>query len=83
MQGINAECITSTYDENLARSNYKNHGEYVQDLAYYKVQEVWNRLKNDKKPPSLIIGADTVVTLGETIYGKPKDSKDAFRILSK
>ncbi|XP_015110259.1 probable bifunctional dTTP/UTP pyrophosphatase/methyltransferase protein [Diachasma alloeum] len=80
--GINAECIPSTYDENLDRKKYKSHGEYVQDLAYFKVQEVFQRLKNDQRPPELIIGADTIVTMGETIYGKPKDKADAFRILN-
>ncbi|KAK0160827.1 hypothetical protein PV328_008194 [Microctonus aethiopoides] len=81
--GINAECIASTYDEKLDRHQYDNHGEYVQDLAYYKVQEVYNRLKNDSRPPSLIIGADTIVTMGEIIYGKPKNPNDAFEILSR
>lgn len=30
----------------------------------------------------VIIGADTIVVLGDMILGKPKDEKDAFRILS-
>ncbi|KAK0174779.1 hypothetical protein PV327_010509 [Microctonus hyperodae] len=80
--GINVECIASKYDEKLDRHLYNDHGEYVEDLAYYKVQEVYNRLKNDSKPPSLIIGADTIVTMGDIIYGKPKNSNDAFEILS-
>ncbi|XP_074106263.1 dTTP/UTP pyrophosphatase [Cotesia typhae] len=80
--GINVECITSKYDENLDRSKYNNHGDYVQDLAYYKVQDVFNNLKNDSAKPSLIIGADTIVTLGDEIFGKPKDAADAVRILS-
>ncbi|KAK2579009.1 hypothetical protein KPH14_002804 [Odynerus spinipes] len=80
--GLNVEVIPSNYDENLDRSKYNSHGEYVQDLAKFKVQEVYERLKNDTIPPSLIIGADTVVTVGETVYGKPKDESEAFRILS-
>ncbi|XP_057320799.1 dTTP/UTP pyrophosphatase isoform X1 [Microplitis mediator] len=78
--GINVECITSKYDENLDRNKYKNHGDYVQDLAYYKVHDVYNDIKKDA--PVLIIGADTIVTLGDSIFGKPKDSTDAVRILS-
>ncbi|KAF7989081.1 hypothetical protein HCN44_007391 [Aphidius gifuensis] len=72
--GINAECIVSNYDENLDRKKYKNHGEYVADLAFYKVQEVYNRLKNNpkEKEPSLVIGADTL----------PKDPADAVKTLS-
>ncbi|CAD6230855.1 GSCOCG00006849001-RA-CDS [Cotesia congregata] len=80
--GINVECITSKYDENLDRNKYSNHGDYVQDLAYYKVQDVFNNLKSDSAKPSLIIGADTIVTLGDEIFGKPKDAADAVRILS-
>ncbi|XP_043605243.1 probable bifunctional dTTP/UTP pyrophosphatase/methyltransferase protein [Bombus pyrosoma] len=80
--GINIEVVPSTYDENLDRSAYKNSGDYVQDLAKYKVQEVYDRLKEDVKPPSLIIGADTLVTMGDVIYGKPKNNLHAFEMLS-
>ncbi|XP_001608096.1 dTTP/UTP pyrophosphatase [Nasonia vitripennis] len=81
--GIKAEVIPSTFDENLNRSNYKSHGDFVADLAAHKVQEVFERLKEAKdSKASLIIGADTIVTQGDTIYGKPKDEEDAFDILS-
>ncbi|KAK1137550.1 hypothetical protein K0M31_002055 [Melipona bicolor] len=80
--GINVEVISSMYNENLDRSTYKNSGEYVQDLAKYKVQEVYNRLKEDTVSPSLIIGADTMVTMGNIIYGKPKNNSHAFEMLS-
>lgn len=62
---------------------YQNHGEYVQDLAKYKVHVVYNRLKMDNIPPSIIIGADTLVTMGDIIYGKPKNKLHAFEMLSK
>jgi septum formation protein len=32
---------------------------------------------------SLVIGGDTVVSLGEELFGKPRDEKDAYRILSR
>lgn len=79
---INAEVVPSLYDEKLDRSEYRGHGEYVQDIARYKVLEVYERLKADPVPPSLIIGADTMVTMGDVIYGKPRNEADAFRILS-
>ncbi|XP_066597277.1 dTTP/UTP pyrophosphatase isoform X2 [Prorops nasuta] len=81
--GINAEVIPSLYDETLDRSEYVNHGVYVEDLARYKVREVFERLKFNHKQADLIIGADTLVTLGDEIYGKPKDKMDAFNILTR
>lgn len=36
-----------------------------------------------QKKPSLIIGADTVVTLNKEIFGKPKDESDAFSMLER
>ncbi|XP_014473835.1 PREDICTED: maf-like protein CTC_02076 [Dinoponera quadriceps] len=79
---INADIVPSLYDENLDRSKYNNHWEYVQDIAKYKVLEVYERLKADSVPPSLIIGADTMVTMGDTIYGKPQNEAEAFQMLS-
>ncbi|KAL6254409.1 uncharacterized protein LOC105423427 [Pogonomyrmex barbatus] len=79
---INAEVVPSLYDENLDRSKYDGHGEYVQDIARYKVLEVYERLKADPVPPSLIIGADTMVTMGDVIFGKPKNEAEAFQMLS-
>lgn len=74
--------MPSMYDENLDRSIYENYGEYVQDLAKYKVQDVYNKLQEDVIP-SLIIGADTIVTMGNIIYGKPKNKYHAFEMLSR
>lgn len=83
IQRINAEIVPPLYDEDLDRSRYKNHGEYVQDIAKYKVLEVHERLKADAVPPSLIIGADTMVTMGDVIYGKPKSTAETFQMLSR
>ncbi|XP_058799422.1 dTTP/UTP pyrophosphatase [Phymastichus coffea] len=81
--GLKIEIIPSTFDEKLNRSNYKNHGDFVADLAAHKVQDVFKRLKeNSDSAVSLIIGADTIVTKGNEIYGKPTDKKDAFTTLS-
>ena len=33
-------------------------------------------------PPAVVLGADTLVYLGTTLYGKPKDMLDARRMLS-
>ncbi|WP_353096651.1 Maf family protein [Tissierella praeacuta] len=47
-------------------------------LAFEKSFWVSNHFSNGE----IIIGADTIVVLEDTILGKPKDEDDAFRILS-
>lgn len=49
----------------------------VEELARQKAEDVSSRY-----PDELIIAADTVVALGDTILGKPEDDEDAFRMLS-
>ncbi|KAJ8683001.1 hypothetical protein QAD02_018793 [Eretmocerus hayati] len=81
--GLRVEVIPSNFDENLIDTDkYKHFGDYVIDLATSKVQEVAKRLREDGSPePLLIIGADTIVTKGKKIYGKPRDDEDARMML--
>ncbi|MEE1247815.1 MAG: Maf family protein [Lachnospiraceae bacterium] len=53
-------------------------GDVVKELALQKAREV----AKDKEEPVLVIGADTVVAYEDQILGKPKDEKDACRMLS-
>ena len=46
--------------------------------AEIKAADIYNRLGEN----TAVIGADTVVCLGDEILGKPKDGADAFRMLS-
>jgi septum formation protein len=52
--------------------------EKAERLAHTKAVDVAAR--NGK---GLVLGADTIVELDHIIYGKPADSEDAFRMLSK
>lgn len=65
--------------------------EAVKELSYQKAAEIAHRLSDEefhrlKEQPVdssfLIIGADTVVSCGESILGKPKNNDDAFSTLS-
>lgn len=47
-------------------------------LAYIKAKEVFNKTTGDR----IIIGSDSMVIKDGKIYGKPKDEKDAFNILT-
>lgn len=92
MIGLNFEVETSKFEENLNKNSFSHPCEYVKENAKQKAIEVWNRLssKSGTKTissvqtcPDLVIGADTVVTLYDEIYEKPKDEEDAFEMLKK
>lgn len=52
-------------------------------LASLKVQAVVEKLRERKSRGSIVIGADTVVVAGEEVLGKPRDDKEAKRMLRK
>lgn len=71
------EIIPSPYIEQHTKTAFSY--QYVEDLAYNKAKAVIPLTKED----TIIIGADTVVVLGEEILEKPKDREDAFLMLKK
>ncbi|MCR4943205.1 MAG: Maf-like protein [Clostridium sp.] len=73
----NFTVLVSDFDESIVKNN-GNVSEYVQELALGKAKDVKLKIKE----PSIIIAADTVVSLDEKILGKPKDRDDAYRMLS-
>ncbi|RUS92036.1 hypothetical protein EGW08_000249 [Elysia chlorotica] len=79
--GLNIEVMPSTFEENLDKAKY-TPPDYVVQTAMFKTQEVAERLSQSGMVPDLIIGADTVVSQGNEIFEKPRDKKDAVRILS-
>lgn len=76
--------MPSTFEENLNPADFKDFSHFIEATALGKAEEVYNRLKSgDNSEELLVIAADTMVTMGSEIYGKPKDPKDAVRMLSK
>lgn len=59
-------------------TDYKRPALRVKDLAVKKAFDVAK-----KYPGAVVIGADTLVYCKGEVIGKPKDKKDAFRILKK
>jgi septum formation protein len=51
--------------------------EICQINAYRKA-----RITAKKHPDALVLGADTIVCMGTRVFGKPKDLRDAHRMLS-
>ena len=52
---------------------------YVEEIALGKALDISGKVDKD----SIIIAADTIVTLENEILGKPKDEEDAFKMLKR
>ena len=52
--------------------------EVVEELSFQKAKEIADMQAEE----CIVIGSDTIVAKDEEIMGKPKDEKDAFRMLS-
>lgn len=74
--GLKFEVVVSDVDEKIS-PKYKPH-QQVKILSFQKAKAVAKKHRN-----SIVIGADTIVVLGKEVIGKPKDEKDAQRILKK
>ena len=68
--------IIPEIDESLSFKKFKDVKAIVKDIAKRKCLKIANEHPND-----LVIAADTVVVINQKIIGKPKDKKDAYRIL--
>ena len=85
MCGYNYEIIVSNADETIDENDPES---FVRALSFRKAKEVFDRLFAAGRRDFAVIGSDTVVAFqkdGEAkpvIIGKPKDAKDAVRILS-
>lgn len=66
----------------MDHKDFDSFSAFVEATALGKALEVADRLKDDECPPALIISADTIVTLGEKVFGKPKKPDVAFEMLS-
>lgn len=83
MQGLKFEIIPSLTREDLNIQDFANYEDFVIENAYRKVLNVAERLSTDTNFPDIIIGADTIVSLGGKVYGKPDDADMAFKYLEK
>lgn len=74
--GLEFEVVPSDVEETLNPRLKPRH--QAEELALQKAQEVAKNFDD-----AIIIGADTLVALGDEILGKPKDINDAKRMLKK
>lgn len=88
MKGLNIELCASTFEENLDPNDFANFADFVEETALQKVLEVEQRLnkaagERAESTVDIVIGADTMVTIDDEMYGKPKNKQDAFETLQK
>ncbi|HNZ29686.1 MAG TPA: nucleoside triphosphate pyrophosphatase, partial [Candidatus Goldiibacteriota bacterium] len=78
--GIKFKVIAPDSDEEAVKKSLKTDNPYeiANIIAYEKAKSVLPKVKK-----GIILGSDTIVVLKGEILGKPKDKKDAIRILSK
>ena len=74
--GLKFEMMSSDYKEDMQLD--MGHKDLAMHLAYGKAKDVAEKIKE-----GIVIGADTFMALGDERIGKPKDEKDAKRILKK
>lgn len=77
--GLEFEVVVSDADESTVSDKDTPPPLYVQELALIKAAATAKKVLKNKK--AIIIAADTIVTLDGAILGKPKDEKDAERML--
>ena len=55
--------------------------EVVMELSHQKASDILHQLHSSEKEDCLIIGADTIVAIGDTILGKPATEEEAYSML--
>ena len=72
----NFTVVVPNVDENVPKGTPP--ADMVKELALKKARAVFCAHRND-----IVIGADTIVALGNTVLGKPMDEADAIRMLER
>ncbi|XP_008165618.1 probable bifunctional dTTP/UTP pyrophosphatase/methyltransferase protein isoform X3 [Chrysemys picta bellii] len=82
--GLRFEVVPSWFKETLEKSSFAAPHEYAIETAKQKALEVANRMHlKHLRTPDIVIGADTIVTVGKQILEKPVDKQDAYKMLSR
>ena len=74
------EIKPSNAEENLDKANYKaNPWKYAEDTAELKAKAIMEEINFQAN--AIVIGTDTIVTLNNEIFEKPKDKNHAIEML--
>lgn len=77
--GVAYEVMPSNAEE---KTNKELPEDIVCELSLRKAEDIGIRLEQKGEDDYTVIGADTVVSFQGTVMGKPKDEKDACRMLA-
>jgi len=76
--GVEFQIVTSNCPEH---SEEVDPHEFAKEVVVQKSVAVWDQVKMDGSIRPFVIAGDTIVSLDEKIYGKPKDTDHAKEIL--
>ena len=79
--GVEHKIIDIEVDENISSSNYPQ--ENVRALSVLKCQEGVRKVITDDVGSFPVLAADTIVVLGDKVFGKPESESDAISMLLK
>lgn len=78
------EVIKPEFEEDLDKSSFSHPCEYVKENAKQKALSVYHQLVKEQQTADLIIGCDTVVTIGDNeIFEKPRNAQEAAAMLAR
>lgn len=78
----NTRFVVSSFDEkSLNKSSFSHPSHYVKENSKQKALDVMQKLRKENHIPDLLVSADTIVSLQNTILEKPVDEEDARHML--
>lgn len=75
--GVEFETQTSEFEE--IRNTKLKLKKQIEDLSFQKANVIFEKTTGQR----LVIGSDTMVVMGKTVFGKPKTKEEAKYMLSK
>jgi septum formation protein len=79
--GIAHRTVESGVDDGTLRAATSRVPAWVASLAYLKAAAGWAALPAQERPRAVVLGADTTVLFQGQVLGKPRDERDARRML--
>ena len=79
--GVEHEILDIDVDEKINRS--KSPQDNVKALSVLKCQEGVRKIISERKSSFPVLAADTIVVLGDEIFGKPREESNAINMLLK